>query len=83
MELYIKFTDASPSFSHGVEFGRLLEKMERGDDSITNNGFPIRLENKELVKNACLKGGYIPVFGDTHFGEWIEFMGIKNQLSDN
>lgn len=32
MNLLIKFPDQSQSFTYGVEFGRLLEKIERGDE---------------------------------------------------
>lgn len=81
--IFIKFPDSSESFAHGVEFGRLLEKMERGDEFISNNGFPIRVENQELLQNAAIKLGYIPMFGLTHWGEWIEFKGFKKCQSDN
>jgi len=83
MNLLIKFPDQSESFTYGVEFGRLLEKIERGDEVIKNNGFPIRLENKFLLKITCEKYGYIPSFGNIHFGEWIDFIGIKKTSSNN
>ncbi len=83
MNLLIKFPDQSASFAYGVEFGRLLERIERGDEVIKNNGFPIRLENKALLKITCEKYGYIPSFGKLHFGEWIEFLGIKKTVSEN
>lgn len=77
MNLLIKFPDQSASFTYGVEFGRLLEKIERGDEVIKNNGFPIRVENKELLQDACNKFGYIATFGQIHFNEWIEFLVLK------
>lgn len=83
MECIIRFTDQSNSFTHGVEYGRILEKMERGDDHACNNGFPIRLENKEVVKMTCQVYGYIPVFGRVHFDEWVEFTAIKDTASKN
>ena len=49
-KLLVSFSDQSKSFTYGVEFGRLLEKIERGDKNITNNGFPIRIENVQLLK---------------------------------
>jgi len=80
--LLISFPDQSSSFTHGVEFGRLLEKIERGDEVIKNNGFPIRIENKQLLINTCEVYGYIPTFGNELDG-WIEFMGIKKTTSKN
>jgi len=78
MNLLIKFPDSSTSFTYGVEFGRLLEKIERGDELIMNNGFPIRIENIDLLKETCLKFGYISIFGRKYFNEWIDFISIKS-----
>lgn len=83
MNLIIKFTDQSESFTHGVEFGRLLEKMERGDGCISNNKFPVRDENKEVLKSACEHYGYIPIFSDSIVCGWSEFIGIKKVSSEN
>jgi len=83
MKLLISFPDSSKSFTYGVEFGRLLQKIEQGDDVIMNNGFPIRIENKELIENTCKAYGYIPTFGTIHYDEWIEFLGIKKTSNDN
>jgi len=77
MNILIKFTDQSQSFTYGVEFGRILEKIERGDDVIMNNGFPIRVENISVIKEACKIHGYTPLFGKKSFNEWISFIGIK------
>jgi hypothetical protein len=82
-ELLISFPDQSKSFTYGVEFGRLLERIERGDNVIQNNGFPIRIENKELMESTCKAYGYIPSFGKIHFDEWIEFLGIKKSSTDS
>lgn len=82
-ELIISFPDQSSSFTYGVEFGRLLQKIETGYNVIDNNGFPIRLENKKLLEDTCRVYGYIPVFGMIHYDEWIEFIGIKKQSNDN
>jgi len=80
--LIIPFTDQSPSFTHGVEFGRLLEKMERGDEAIKNNGFPVRVENREVIICACARYGYIASFGQEDNG-WVEFLGIKKSTHLN
>lgn len=61
MQLIVKFTDQSPSFCNGVEFGRLLERMERNDESVKNNGFPVRIHcifSKEVTDkvNEEVKG---------------------------
>lgn len=83
MELFIKFPDQSQSFTIGVEYGRLYGRMEKGDEVVTNDGFPIRIENKELLKNTCEKYGYTCSFGLEYFGEWIEFTAIKITNSEN
>ncbi len=71
------------SFTYGVEYGRLLQKMEQGDDHIDNNGFPVRIENIALIKTTCNQLGYIPSFGTTHYHGWVDFLGIKNLNSNN
>jgi len=81
--LLIKFPDQSQSFTYGVEFGRLLEKIERGDETITNNGFPIRVENCSVLALCCSLHGYIPLFGDPYMDGWVDFLGIKKTTSNN
>jgi hypothetical protein len=83
MELFISFTDQSSSFTAGVEYGRLYDRMQRGEDYVTNDGFPVRIENKILLKNTADKLGYICRFGGEYFNEWIEFCAIKIQHSKN
>ena len=82
-EIIVIFPDQSKSFTYGVEYGRLLEKMERGDDVVMNNGFPVRIENKTLIEDTCRTLGYIPTFGATYHNEWTMFMGIKKTSNDN
>ena len=82
MKLVISFPDQSTSFCYGVEYGRLLEKIERGDDIIMNNGFPVRIENVDLLKTTCIKYGYTPIFGKKYYNEWIEFLGIKELIKN-
>jgi hypothetical protein len=76
-QLIISFGDQSNSFTYGVEYGRLLQKIEQGDDIVTNNGFPIRLENKKLIKDTCKYYGYIPIFIEIHNDEWIDFIAMR------
>jgi hypothetical protein len=83
MELFIKFPDQSQSFTSGVEYGRLYGRMEKGESVVTNDGFPVRKENKKLLKNTCEKLGYTCNFGSEYFGEWIEFTAIKITNSEN
>lgn len=77
MELLIKFKDTSNSFTLGVEYGRLLDRFEKGIEIIENNGFPIHLKNKEAIVSTCNQYGYIPIFGEIYYDEWIEFKAIK------
>lgn len=83
MELFIKFPDQSQSFTTGVEYGRIYGRLENGDTVVTNSGFPVRIENKELLKNTCIKLGYTCIFGSESYGEWIEFTAIKITNSEN
>jgi hypothetical protein len=83
MDLLFKFPDQSDSFTRGVEFGRILEQMQRLDGNIDNSGFPVRIENKQVLIDACKVYGYIPTFGNEYYGEWIEFLGIKKTSSNN
>jgi hypothetical protein len=83
MDLLIAFPDQSKSFTYGVEYGRLLQKMEEGKDIVMNNGFPVRVENVDLIKATCRALGYVPTFGKTHYDEWIEFIAIKRHSTAN
>lgn len=83
MKLLIPFTDQSKSFTYGVEYGRLLERIESGVEVVQNNGFPVRVENKELLRSTCKFHGYLPVFSDCVVEGWVNFMGVKKTTSDN
>jgi hypothetical protein len=83
MELILKFTEKNNNFSHGVEFGRIFHKLESGYEKVDNNGFPVRVENQDLIKTACLKYNYTPVFGQNYYGEWVDFIAIKNAALRN
>lgn len=83
MELKIKFYDSSPSFVYGVEYGRLLERFEKGLEVITNNGFPVRIENIDLLKDTCETYGYCFVTNKTSIDGWVDFTAIKNKSTDN
>lgn len=76
-ELFISFPDQSKAFTYGVEYGRLLEKMERGDELVKNNGFPVRVENQELIANTCRKFGYNAMFSECEIEGWVNFKAIK------
>lgn len=83
-ELLVSFDDQSKSFCYGVEYGRILEKMERGDEIVMNNGFPVRIENKAVIERTCANLGYIPSFSKTSFLDgWIDFVGIKKKSNEN
>lgn len=82
-KLLISFPDQSQSFAYGVEFGRLLEKLERGDAAVQNNGFPIRVENCSVLVIACSLHGYTCTFSDPYMGGWVDFIGIKKTTSKN
>ena len=82
--LLISFDDQSESFVQGVEFGRLLEKMERGDDPISNNGFPVHLKDKGVIERLAKSFGYLSLFGiETECGTYVEFLGMKRNNSEN
>lgn len=83
MKLVITFSDRSASFTNGVEFGRMLEKMERGEPVIQNNGFPIHSDNITVIKSSCDQYGYVPLFGDSGVDGWTNFIGVKKVASDN
>lgn len=83
MNLLIKFPDQSQSFTFGVEYGRLLERIQRGDDPITNDKFPVRAENLELLKSTCSQYGYAAIFGEPYLDGWVDFIGIKKTSSQN
>jgi hypothetical protein len=82
-KLIIRFPDQSKSFTYGVEYGRLLARMERGDMSVTNDGFPVRIENIQLLRDTCTEYGYIPHFGVRYYGELVEFTAIKYAHANN
>ena len=81
MELLIKFKDQLNSFTIGCEYGRLLERFKKKTKIIENNGFPIHLENKDVMISTCNIFGYTPIFGEIFYDEWIEFKAIKNNLN--
>lgn len=81
-KLMISFPDQSKSFTYGVEFGRILEKMERGDDHISNSGFPVRIENREVICNACNTLGYTPRFGVKYYNEYVAFSAVKKEINN-
>jgi hypothetical protein len=83
MKLSISFPNQSQSFAHGVEYGRILQQMQDCKDVVMNHGFPIRIENKDLMEITCQEYGYIPTFGKTYENEWIEFLGIRKTSTES
>ena len=81
--LLISFPDQSQSFTYGVEYGRLLQKIEQGDEAVQNNGFPVRIENIPLLKDTCAKYGYIAICGEPYMDGWVEFLRKKKTSSEN
>lgn len=77
-ELIIRFSDQSNSFTYGVEFGRLLNKMENLESPVENNGFPIREENRSVLIQACKAYNYTPIFSTCQVEGWLNFIAIKN-----
>lgn len=82
MQLAISFTDQSPNFVNGVEFGRILAKAEQGAEALSNAGFPVHMANIEDLKKLCAAYGYVPTFGKEMHG-WIDFLGVKQIASEN
>lgn len=78
MKLNISFTDQTESFVLGCEYGRILERLEKGIEIVENNGFPVHIKNKQTIIQSCNHFGYTPIFGNEHFGTYIEFRAIKN-----
>jgi len=74
--LIVAFTDSSASFTNGVEFGRMLARMENGDTVVENQGFPIHPENADVLRQACATYGYVPSFGLVRDG-WQDFRAVK------
>jgi hypothetical protein len=83
MNLLFPFSDQSEPYAHGVEFGRLLEKIQRGDFSVENNGFPVRVENCSVIAIACSCYGYTAVFGEKAIDGWVDFIGFKKNETKN
>lgn len=79
--LLFAFKDSSSSFTNGVEIGRMLAKMEIGNTVVDNCGFPVHIDNKDVILSMCKSYGYTPVFGKEYYNEWVEFRAFK--LSKN
>ncbi len=80
-ELIVAFTDPSASFVNGVEFGRILARMENGDAVVENQGFPIHPENAAVLRQACATYGYTPAFGMVKDG-WQDFKAVKSPIQN-
>jgi len=80
MNLIIRFPDQSSSFAYGVEYGRILHKIESGMPIVSNGPFPIRIENKEVLISTCKHYGYEYSFQPCIVEGWEEFIATKNIL---
>lgn len=81
-ELILSFPDQSKSFTYGVEYGRILQQMEDKKEMVDNHGFPVRIENMELIRNTCNQYGYIPSFGEEWHG-YVWFCGVLRVTPHN
>ena len=83
-ELIVSFTDQSDSFTHGVEYGRILCKLEAGLHVVENNGFPVHTANVELLRITCAMYEYTPMFSAVEgMDEWTNFCAIRAFISGN
>jgi len=78
MQLIVRFENQSPSYAHGVELGRIMHAMELGEPMVSNNGFPVRVENKGTLIDLCRHYGYSAEFGAEWYAEWVSFRAIKS-----
>lgn len=78
MNLLIQFDDNSESFVLGVEYGRILSLIEQGLEMVNNSGFPIHIDNVDVIKQTCHLYGYTPVFGDEYYGQYVQFHALKD-----
>lgn len=81
--LLISFSDQSESFTLGVEYGRILGRIQSGLPLVSNDGMPVHLANRDVITDTCLLYGYIPIFGQTYYGEWIDFVASKKVTGEN
>jgi len=79
MNLIISFKDQEANFTHGVELGRILNKIQNGESPVENNGFPVRVENRNVLTATCRHYNYTPIFSDCSVEGWVNFIAIKNQ----
>ena len=78
MELMISLSDKTDDFILGMECGIILNQMNKQKYRISNGLFPIRKENKGVIKRMCKGFNYTPFFGISYYNEWVDFFAIKN-----
>ena len=66
-ELVLAFPDASPSFAHGMEAGRLWERL-RQERRVHEE--MIHTANREVVGRLAAAYGYVVDFADLAQGSW-------------
>lgn len=80
MKLILTFDDRPKDFTHGVEFGMIYQKLvDKKLKEVDNGGFPVRLENQELIYQACIINEYTPHFKECYVSGWVNFIATKNK----
>ena len=68
----LMFTDESPSFAYGAEFGMVYERLS----SKTFKPQAVRVENQEVLKAAAAHFGQVAVFTESEVEGWL-FMDLE------
>lgn len=76
--LIIRFSDQSTSFTNGVELGRILQQAQDGKETLSNSGFPVHVENTDVISDTCKHHGYVACFGNCDIDGWTYFIGLKS-----
>lgn len=74
MSMVFAFTDQSPSFVNGFEAGLIWGLIEAGEPLIDlgyMDGFPIHVENREVVSRMAASRNYHVEFRDVEVEGWI------------
>lgn len=66
------FTDESPSFAHGAEFGMIWERFK----TKTFKPQAVRVENEEVLRACAAHFGFTATFEDSGTEGWL-FMDIE------
>lgn len=72
-----RFSDQSESFINGIEYGRILQKMQDGLPIVDNDGIPIHEQNYDIIRRAAEYYGYNASFQKLAIDGWIGFKATK------